>query len=57
MMRIDITDHAAEGADAPRESSLSDIEHRLAAFDGVLAVNRVPGGPIIMSIEVPSPLL
>jgi signal transduction histidine kinase len=57
MLRIDITDHAAKGADALRESSLSDIDHRLAAFDGVLAVNSVPGGPIIMSIEVPSPLL
>jgi signal transduction histidine kinase len=56
MLRIDIIDSGAKGADAPHPSSLSDIEHRLAAFDGVLAVNSVSGGPTTMSIEVPSPL-
>jgi signal transduction histidine kinase len=56
-LRIDITDYGAEGAAALRAPVLQDIEHRLAAFEGILAVSGVPSGPVVMSVELPSPLM
>jgi hypothetical protein len=29
------------------------IERRLAAFDGVLAVSSPPGGPTVVTLEIP----
>ncbi|MCF3125670.1 sensor histidine kinase, partial [Streptomyces arenae] len=44
------------GADPARGSGLRGIEERLAAFDGVLAVSSPPGGPTIVTLEVPCAL-
>jgi hypothetical protein len=35
---------------------LAGVEHRLAAFDGVLAVSSPPGGPTIVALEMPCAL-
>jgi signal transduction histidine kinase len=56
MLRAQITDDGAGGADSARGTGLKGIERRLATFDGILAVNSPPGGPTIVVIEVPCAL-
>ena len=53
MLRVDVTDDGAGGADPSRGTGLSGIERRIAAFDGVLAVSSPPGGPTVATIEIP----
>jgi len=59
MLRIGVTDNGHGGA-APknpaRGSGLRGIEHRLAAFDGVLAISSPPGGPTAVTMEIPCEL-
>jgi len=52
-LRIVVTDDGHGGADPARGSGLAGIERRLAAFDGVVAVVSPPGGPTVVSLEVP----
>jgi len=56
MLRATIADDGAGGADASRGTGLAGVEHRLATFDGILAVSSPPGGPTIIAIEVPCAL-
>jgi signal transduction histidine kinase len=56
MLRVTVSDDGAGGADPAGGSGLAGLEHRLAAFDGVLAVSSPPGGPTVVSIEIPCPL-
>jgi len=53
MLRITVGDDGAGGADPARGTGLAGIERRLAAFDGVLAVSSPPGGPTIVTMEIP----
>lgn len=53
MLRIEVTDDGAGGADPASGTGLTGIERRLATFDGILAVSSPPGGPTIVVIEVP----
>ena len=53
VLRIEVTDDGAGGADPSRGTGLRGIERRLGTFDGVLAVSSPPGGPTIIVIEVP----
>ena len=46
MLRIGVSDDGIGGADPGRGAGLVGIEHRLAAFDGMLAGSSPPGGPI-----------
>ncbi|MFD4633275.1 histidine kinase [Streptomyces sp. NPDC058284] len=55
-LRITITDDGHGGADPSRGSGLRGIEQRLATFDGVLAVSSPPGGPTMVTVEVPCAL-
>jgi signal transduction histidine kinase len=55
-LRIEVSDDGAGGADPAQGGGLRGVEHRLAAFDGVLAVSSPPGGPTIIVIEVPCAL-
>jgi signal transduction histidine kinase len=51
-----VGDDGAGGA-APRAGGgLSGIEQRLAAFDGVIAVTSPPGGPTLVTMELPCEL-
>jgi signal transduction histidine kinase len=52
-LRITVIDDGCGGADTQRGTGLLGLERRLAAFDGVLALNSPPGGPTIVAIEVP----
>jgi signal transduction histidine kinase len=56
MLRVGVTDDGSGGADPARGSGLAGIERRLAAFDGVLAVSSPPGGPTVMTLEIPCAL-
>ncbi len=56
LMRIEVTDDGAGGADPARGSGLRGLERRLATFDGILAVSSPPGGPTLIVIEVPCAL-
>jgi signal transduction histidine kinase len=53
MLRIDVSDDGTGGADPARGTGLAGIERRLAAFDGVLAVSSPPGGPTMVTMEIP----
>ena len=53
LLRIEVTDDGAGGADPARGTGLRGLERRLATFDGILAVNSPPGGPTRGVIEVP----
>jgi signal transduction histidine kinase len=57
MLRAEVTDDGAGGADPASGTGLQGIERRLGTFDGVLAVSSPPGGPTIVVIEVPCELL
>jgi signal transduction histidine kinase len=48
-----IGDNGRGGADPERGTGLRGIERRLAAFDGTLNVSSPPGGPTVVSMEVP----
>jgi signal transduction histidine kinase len=56
LLRIEVTDDGAGGADPLRGSGLLGLERRLGTFDGILAVSSPPGGPTIVVIEVPCAL-
>jgi signal transduction histidine kinase len=56
MLRAQITDDGAGGADPALGTGLAGVERRLATFDGILAVSSPPGGPTIVVIEVPCAL-
>jgi signal transduction histidine kinase len=56
MLKVQVTDDGAGGADPGRGTGLTGIERRLATFDGILAVSSPPGGPTIVAIEVPCAL-
>jgi signal transduction histidine kinase len=56
MLRAEVTDDGAGGADPAHGTGLAGIERRLGAFDGILAVSSPVGGPTIIVIEVPCEL-
>jgi signal transduction histidine kinase len=56
MLRVEVTDNGVGGADPSLGTGLLGVERRLAAFDGILAVNSPAGGPTIVVIEVPCAL-
>jgi signal transduction histidine kinase len=55
-LRITVTDDGRGGADASRGSGLAGIARRLGTFDGVLTVSSPPGGPTLLTMEVPCAL-
>ncbi|MFI6509750.1 sensor histidine kinase [Streptosporangium sp. NPDC050855] len=55
-LRVVVTDDGSGGADPARGSGLRGIERRLAAFDGVLAVNSPQGGPTTATFDLPNAL-
>src|SRR5580658_4212427 len=56
LLRAQVTDDGAGGADPAAGTGLAGVERRLATFAGILAVNSPPGGPTIVVIEVPCAL-
>jgi signal transduction histidine kinase len=56
LLRVQVADDGAGGADPARGSGLRGVEERLGAFDGILAVSSPPGGPTMIAMEVPCAL-
>jgi signal transduction histidine kinase len=56
MLKISVTDDGQGGVEPGRGTGLTGIEHRVAAFDGVLAVSSPPGGPTAVTMEIPCAL-
>ncbi|MDJ1137017.1 sensor histidine kinase [Streptomyces iconiensis] len=54
MLRISVTDDGHGGADLRKGSGMAGIERRLGQFDGVLAVSSPPGGPTMVTMEIPA---
>ncbi|NUR89700.1 MAG: sensor histidine kinase [Nonomuraea sp.] len=52
-LRVTVRDDGIGGADPSKGSGLTGIERRLAAFDGVLAVHSPPGGPTVVTMDLP----
>ncbi|XVQ10768.1 sensor domain-containing protein [Spirillospora sp. CA-255316] len=56
MLRATVTDDGRGGASFEGGTGLRGIERRIGSFDGVLALNSPPGGPTIVTLEVPCAL-
>jgi signal transduction histidine kinase len=54
VLRLVVGDDGAGGAD-PRGGGLGGIARRLAAFDGSVRIVSPPGGPTVVTLEVPCP--
>ncbi|AZM53440.1 sensor histidine kinase [Streptomyces sp. WAC 01529] len=52
-LRIVVRDDGRGGADPARGTGLTGLADRLAVLDGTLAVTSPPGGPTILSVEIP----
>ena len=50
---VEVGDNGVGGADAEHGTGLHGIERRLNAFDGTMAVSSPPGGPTVVTMEVP----
>jgi signal transduction histidine kinase len=48
-----VGDDGQGGADPAGGTGLRGIERRLAAFDGTMALSSPPGGPTIVTMELP----
>ncbi|MFE7353407.1 sensor histidine kinase [Streptomyces sp. NPDC057543] len=55
-LRISVSDDGIGGANASAGTGLRGIESRIAAFDGILAVNSPRGGPTMATMEIPCAL-
>ncbi|GIF63095.1 histidine kinase [Asanoa ishikariensis] len=55
-LTIVVSDDGAGGADPAGGTGLLGIERRLAAFDGTIALSSPPGGPTVITMEVPCAL-
>jgi signal transduction histidine kinase len=55
-LRISVRDDGDGGANPGRGTGLRGVERRIAAFDGVLAINSPTGGPTVITMEIPCEL-
>jgi signal transduction histidine kinase len=56
MLKVGVTDNGQGGADPAGGTGLRGIERRVAAFDGILALNSPVGGPTMATLEIPCAL-
>jgi signal transduction histidine kinase len=55
-LRMAVADDGRGGADPARGTGLKGIERRLGAFDGTMTLSSPPGGPTIVTMELPCAL-
>jgi signal transduction histidine kinase len=55
-LTIVVTDDGTGGAEPAAGTGLRGIERRLAAFDGTIALSSPPGGPTVITMELPCAL-
>jgi signal transduction histidine kinase len=53
LLSLTVSDDGRGGADAGRGTGLRGIGRRLAAFDGTMTVSSPPGGPTVVTMELP----
>jgi signal transduction histidine kinase len=53
LLTIVVSDDGAGGANPARGTGLRGIERRLAAFDGTMKLSSPPGGPTVVTMELP----
>ncbi|GIF75050.1 sensor histidine kinase [Asanoa siamensis] len=53
LLVVEVGDDGTGGAQVPPAGGLAGVRRRLGAFDGRLAVTSPPGGPTVLSMEVP----
>jgi signal transduction histidine kinase len=53
VLRMAVTDDGVGGASISAGTGLRGIERRLATFDGSIAVSSPPGGPTVVTMELP----
>jgi signal transduction histidine kinase len=53
LLTIAVEDNGVGGVSVSAGGGLAGIERRLSAFDGILAVSSPPGGPTVVTMEVP----
>ena len=53
LLLLTVSDDGVGGADAARGTGLRGIARRLAAFDGTMTVSSPPGGPTVVTMELP----
>jgi signal transduction histidine kinase len=56
LLTMIVTDDGAGGADPATGTGLLGIQRRLAAFDGTMALSSPPGGPTVITMELPCAL-
>ncbi|GHF54063.1 histidine kinase [Streptomyces mashuensis] len=53
LLRAQITDNGTGGAHATRGSGLDGMRRRAAALDGTIEISSPPGGPTVITVELP----
>ena len=56
VLHVAVGDDGSGGADPNAGTGMRGVMRRLAAFDGTMSVSSPPGGPTIVTMEVPCPL-
>jgi len=56
LIQVTVADDGRGGANATTGGGLDGARRRLSAFDGTVAVNSPPGGPTLITMEVPCEL-
>lgn len=53
LLRAEVADDGTGGADAARGSGLDGMRRRAAALDGTMKISSPPGGPTVVTVELP----
>jgi signal transduction histidine kinase len=53
VLRLSVSDNGRGGADPAKGTGLAGIQRRIAAFDGQMSLSSPPGGPTVVTVEVP----
>jgi signal transduction histidine kinase len=53
VLRLHVTDDGLGGADPSRGSGLAGLAQRTSTVDGTLRVSSPPGGPTLVTVELP----
>lgn len=56
LLRVTVTDDGRGGAAPAHGGGLHGLRRRLATFDGTLALHSPPGGPTVLTLEIPCAL-
>ncbi|MFF2626545.1 histidine kinase [Kitasatospora griseola] len=57
LLVLEVSDDGRGGADPARGTGLTGLADRIAVVDGRLSVSSPPGGPTLLRVEIPCPLL